>query len=286
MPTPRLAVLLGLAIVPIFGWGQLPNHTPIPGGIATVVLGPAGTPKPTAHFGRHAVMVTQDKGRWVSIVGLGLDVVPGRYILKTTDQDHVTNAHEFTVRAHRYRVTQVAPIVKKVRGKRAAPIILSDMTYDPRVYALPQQPVETIPELPLRLPVDGVEPNDRFGEREVGPEETSQPIRYLEFTVSSERAVLAPGAGRIAGVLSLAAGDMLVIDHGRGLLSLLWPLSAVPVKVNEDVARGAQLGRPILQPESDTGQLRWSVALNAEFVNPRLLIGVAAVTVSRQTVSR
>ncbi|MDH3638631.1 MAG: peptidoglycan DD-metalloendopeptidase family protein [Gammaproteobacteria bacterium] len=286
MFTHRLVGLIGLACWTVSGWGQLPSHTPIPGGLAAVELGPADLPKPTAHFGQHPVLVVKDRGRWTGIVGLGLDIVPGRYIVRTTDQDHVANAHEFTVRAHRYRVTQPQPAAKKMRGKRPAPVILSDITYDRAVRALPQQRFEDTPHLPLRLPVDGVGFNDRFGEREVDEQTNSRPIRFLEFNLPTEHVVLAPGTGRVIGVLNHASGDVVAIDHGMGLLSILWPISGVTVKANENVARGANLGLPAPQSDSSTAQLRWSVALNREFVNPRLLIENRSANASRHAVSR
>ncbi len=286
MSVLRIALRFMLACWAVPGWGQLPDNTPIPGGIAKVVLGPVDMPKPTVHFGRHAVMVVENKGMWISVVGLGLDIVPGRYILKSTDNEQVADAHEFTVRAHRYRVTQPAPIAKKARGKRPVPVVITDITYDPLMHTLPLQLWDDTPKLPLRVPADGARVNDRFGEREVDQHSSSRPIRFLEFALAGGHTVRAPGAGRVIGVLPLALGNAVAMDHGMGLWSLLWPVSAVAVAVNEDVASGATLGVSTVQPESGAARLRWSVAMNAEFINPRLLIDSALVRIPRQTVSR
>ncbi len=251
--------------------GPLPAHTPIPGGIATVVLGPADTPRPTAQFGEPPILVVKDADRWVGIVGIGLDIVPGRYIVKTTDEDHSAHAHEFTVRAHRYRVTPPRPTVKS-RGSRPPPPALSDVTYERAVQALTRRRAGRAPGLPLRTPAQDSGLEDRFGEREVDAQTSSLPIRFVAFEVSTDTVVHAPAAGRIVEVLERAAGHVVIVDHGMGLVSVLWPISPVAVRAGQDVDSGATLGVPASQADTEAVELRWSVALNAEFVNPRLLL--------------
>ena len=68
-----LAVLLSHAVAAF----ALPQHSPVPGGVAVIDLGPAGQTAPTARWGEQAVAIVRDQGRWLALLGIPLDTLPG-----------------------------------------------------------------------------------------------------------------------------------------------------------------------------------------------------------------
>jgi septal ring factor EnvC (AmiA/AmiB activator) len=68
--------------------------------------------------------------------------------------------------------------------------------------------------------------------------------RGLTFEARSYSAVVAPAAGRIvyAGPFR-GYGDIVIIDHGRGLTTLITNLGELAIKVGDAVQRGQALGR-------------------------------------------
>lgn len=94
--------------------------------------------------------------------------------------------------------------------------------------------------------------------------------RGLIFEAGPDREVIAPAAGRVAYAGPFRSyGEVVVIDHGKGWLTAITNLGALGVKVGDQVARGAPLGR------TGAGTSRVSVELrrNGEPVAITGLIG-------------
>jgi len=66
---------------------EIPKSSPVPGGMAIVPIPYSGEKAPNVKFGGDNVPVFNHKGKWLSAVGLGLDIVPGKYILTINQQE-------------------------------------------------------------------------------------------------------------------------------------------------------------------------------------------------------
>ena len=68
--------------------------------------------------------------------------------------------------------------------------------------------------------------------------------RGLTFETAAEAAVVAPAAGRIVYAAPFRGyGQEVIIDHGRGWMTVLTDLAAADVHPGDTVARGAPIGR-------------------------------------------
>jgi septal ring factor EnvC (AmiA/AmiB activator) len=68
--------------------------------------------------------------------------------------------------------------------------------------------------------------------------------RGLTFETAAEAPVIAPAAGRIVYAAPFRGyGDVVIIDHGRGWMTVLTDLGAADVSPGQNVARGAPIGR-------------------------------------------
>jgi hypothetical protein len=62
----------------------LPRNAPVPGGVALIDLGPAEQAAPTARWGERALAVVREKGRWVALLGIPLDTLPGELEIRVS----------------------------------------------------------------------------------------------------------------------------------------------------------------------------------------------------------
>jgi septal ring factor EnvC (AmiA/AmiB activator) len=68
--------------------------------------------------------------------------------------------------------------------------------------------------------------------------------RGLTFETAAEAAVVAPAAGRIVYAAPFRGyGQVVIIDHGRGWMTVLTDLGASDVRTGQNVARGERIGR-------------------------------------------
>lgn len=141
---------------------------------------------------------------------------------------------------------------------------------------------------PFRPPV-AVAPNESFGsheERGGAPvERTSDGTwgerqRALEYPVPPGAAVGAPAGGTVvlAERLTLTGGT-LVIDHGQGLVSALFPLDDLALSVGDIVAAGQRIGVSGLDPLGDPPRVEWGLHLHGIAVDPRVVMEIDPLTV-------
>ena len=68
--------------------------------------------------------------------------------------------------------------------------------------------------------------------------------RGLTFETAAEAPVIAPAAGRIVYAAPFRGyGNVVIIDHGRGWMTVLTDLGSADVRSGQNVARGEQVGR-------------------------------------------
>jgi septal ring factor EnvC (AmiA/AmiB activator) len=95
------------------------------------------------------------------------------------------------------------------------------------------------PDLPYSVPVEGRLVTG-VGEISGGGVHS----RGLTFATAPEAPVVAPAAGRVVYAAPFRRyGNVVVIDHGRGWMSVLTDLGSLAVTAGQNVARGASLGR-------------------------------------------
>jgi septal ring factor EnvC (AmiA/AmiB activator) len=115
----------------------------------------------------------------------------------------------------------------------------------------PAAPEET---LPYSLPVEG---RLVAGVGEIS--DGGVHARGLTFETAAEAPVIAPAAGRIVYAAPFRGyGNVVIIDHGRGWMSVLTDLGAADVHAGDVVARGAPIGR------AGTGSPRVTVELRRD----------------------
>jgi len=276
------ALLLGLGMMaagavhaaPAQGYLARRLDAPVPGGVAVVALG-AGEQAPRVRYGGHRVLVVrQDGGQWLAIVGVPLSAKAGPAELEVEGAG-ATRRVAFEVRAKEYVAQHIT--LKNRRQVTPEPADLRrierELAEQNAAYAAYREGV--VPSnVVLDRPVSGGRLSSPFGLRRFFNGEPRNPHSGLDFAVPAGTPVAAPAAGRVVLVGDyFFNGKTVFIDHGQGFISMFCHLSAIGVKVGDEVARGAVVGKVGATGRATGPHLHWNVSLNSVRVDPAIFIG-------------
>ena len=268
--THWLFTALLLLATPAASWA-MPRHSPVPGGVAVVELGAAGDARPDASFNDLPQPVILHKGKWVALVGLPLDAGAGTHTLR----------------------------ISSAAGERSLPLTIRDKHYptqnlriaDDRMVTPPPELEARIaaeqqrisewkrhystgrePDMRFDLPASGRR-SARFGVKRVLNGEPRSPHGGLDVAVGVGAPLRAPAAGTVLAVADLYfAGKTVVIDHGRGVLTLYAHLSRADVAEGKSLARGEVFGASGVSGRITGPHLHWVVMLGGASVDPELFL--------------
>jgi murein DD-endopeptidase MepM/ murein hydrolase activator NlpD len=115
--------------------------------------------------------------------------------------------------------------------------------------------------------------NSRFGTRSIFNGERRNPHAGADFASPLGRPVRAPNAGRIVAARDLFfPGNVVIIDHGLGVFSLLAHLSRIDVAEGGDVAAGETIGLVGATGRVTGPHLHWSLTVAGARVDPVSLL--------------
>jgi murein DD-endopeptidase MepM/ murein hydrolase activator NlpD len=270
-----ISIFLALAL-PAFALAALPKAANVPGGIALVDLGSssAHVKPPRAWFAERPVLVTGDRGRWVAVVGLALDLAPGVQELRVVSNEQTTR-HRIEVRAKHYPEQR---ITLKDKGK----VQLSDadlLRVERELAAIRRLKIHwrasSDTSLDFSLPVVG-RPAGRvntFGLRRFFNGEPRAPHAGFDIAVARGTPIKASAPGVVLAVDDyFFNGKTVFVDHGNGLISMVCHLDRIDVATGESVNRGQRVGLSGMTGRATGPHLHWSVVLNGAMVDPQLFV--------------
>jgi len=211
-----------------------------------------------------------DAHTWRVLVGIDLDVAPGRAVVNTTATvggRPVTLATPLTVLRKSFPTRQLkvdeafvnpppdalARIERDTRelNKRWASSAASRLWTGPFVRPVPQPN------------------NSAFGTRSVFNGQPRSPHSGADFQSPAGTPIHAPNAGRIVLAEDLYySGNTVIVDHGLGLFSLMAHLSEINVKEGDSVAAGDVLGKVGATGRVTGPHLHWAIRINGARVDP------------------
>lgn len=247
-----------------------PPHTPVPGGIALIDLCSDRQPAPSAQWGEQPLAVVRDKGRWIALLGIPLDTLPGELEIRSFFGSTASD-HSVTIRPHNYPEQRLT--IKDQRKVDPDPDDLARIARE-------KAHTETIkakfskdrPDTVLHAPADG-RLSSRFGLRRIFNGQPRNPHNGLDFAAPTGAPVRAPAAGTVLDTGEyFFNGNTVFIDHGQGLISAYMHLSRIDVREGQRLARGDRIGAVGATGRSTGPHLHWTVILNNTAVNPELLL--------------
>lgn len=262
---PVLVVLASVAAA-----SDLPREHAVPGGIATIDLGPAAS-RPAAAAGDVPLLVTGDRRRWTAIVGIPLSAKPGAGTIVVTRPDGSVERKRYTVSKARYpeQRLKVAPGQVDLSPEDLARYE-RERAHQARVIATFSDPPP--PSLAMSAPVRG-ERSPTFGARRVFNGQARAPHSGMDIPAPKGTPVVAPAAGRVVDTGDyFFNGNTVWIDHGAGLLTMVCHLDTVTVKPGDALAAGDVVGTVGATGRVTGPHLHWSVSLNRAMVDPALFL--------------
>ena len=238
----------------------------VPGGIARVVLGEYES-APVALAGGHRVLVRQEGRKWIALVGVSLEAVPGsRLRLEVADSKFEIEVTDKKYASQHLKVPheQVElPPEDLARYEREQAHLIGVLG----TFSSP--PPAT---LRLRQPVPGRR-SSTFGLRRFFNGEARRPHSGMDIAAPAGTAVIAAAAGRVADTGDyLFSGRTVILDHGSGLLSLYAHLKSIEASVGQAVEAGAAIGEVGTTGRVTGPHLHFGVYLNAVAVDPALFL--------------
>lgn len=226
-------------------------------------------------FGRDiAVYAAGDRERH-ALVGIDLDVKPGRYrvTIEVAGSRPRRATYDLVVRPRTFRTRRLTvdeafvtpPASEEERIAREARLLQS-------VWASPAGDRRWTG--PFLRPVPQ-EANSAFGTRSIFNGKPRAPHGGADFLSPPGTPVRAPNAGRIAIARNLYfTGNTVVIDHGVGLFSMLAHLSAIDVHEGEMVEAGRIVGTVGATGRVTGPHLHWAVRAGGARVDPLALLAL------------
>jgi murein DD-endopeptidase MepM/ murein hydrolase activator NlpD len=250
----------------------LPQAAAVPGGVAIVSVGRLPAPQPRVVFDGRRVLVERVGDTWQAVVGLPLALKPGVHELSLVDGEKAAGTVRFDVRRHQYAAQRLT-----IANRRQVDPDPADLLRIEQEQATMQRAFSTWTDLALDglafdLPAAGPM-SAAFGLRRYFNDEPRQPHSGLDIAGPVGTPVVAPAAGVV-----LETGDYffngltVILDHGRGLVTMYNHLSRIDVAKGARVARGEALGAMGATGRVTGPHLHWSVSLNNARVDPMLFL--------------
>jgi hypothetical protein len=263
-------LLLFCAAVAAMPVMQLPQESSVPGGVKIIRLDAAGDGPPKVEVGGHRALVLEDSGTWIAVIGIPLSAPVGVFHATVTDSAGARDLH-FEVGDKHY-TTQALKVAPGQVNLSAA-----DLKRYGREREIMEQALDhwsSSPPATLRwpAPVPGVR-SSSFGLRRVFNGESRSPHSGMDIAAAAGTPVILPADGTVLATGDyFFTGNTILVDHGRGLISMYGHLSAIDVKPGQQVAAGTRIGAVGMTGRATGPHLHWALSLNRAWVDPALFL--------------
>jgi murein DD-endopeptidase MepM/ murein hydrolase activator NlpD len=259
--------LMKYLILALLTFGQhamsLPEHDPVPGGIALVPL----TTDSNTMFDGRLVMINESEGGYVAVVGIPLSQSPGSFHLDTEE-----GKVHFNVKEKQYEEQRLT-----IGNKRKVNPYAQDMDRITRERAEINAAFSNFrqisrPETNFELPTKGVV-SSSFGLRRILNDQPRSPHSGMDIAAPEGTSIHSPAAGKIIATGDyFFNGNTVMVDHGQGLITMYCHMSSISVEIGQTIDKRQYLGDVGKTGRVTGAHLHWSVSLNNARVNPNLFL--------------
>jgi biotin carboxyl carrier protein len=241
----RVFARFALAVAPLLaahsiaaGAVTLPTESHVPGGVILLPVQGAADSPPTVKLGESRAMVLRVKDHWVAVVGVPLSTGPGP--LKISIDKEKDAVVDIKPKQYREQRLKVAP---KMVDLAPADQARTD-SERPRIQSALATFSDTAPStLRLLPPIPGPR-SSSYGLRRVFNNQPRNPHTGMDIAAPTGTPIKSPAPGRVVDTGDFFFnGNTVLVDHGQGLVTMYCHLSAVDVKVGDELKTGDVLGK-------------------------------------------
>lgn len=257
-----------LALALLLPAALLADGTVRPGGIVFIDAGSATAEMPAVRFQGKPAYVYRDGDRWTAAVGIPLETAEGVVTVTVGREDHPVTVGRYGYEEQRLTVSNPSHVnpdaAQLERIGRERKII------DAALNKYRDVPVDGVS---LLAPVDGPR-SSSFGLRRFFNGEPRSPHKGMDIAAGEGTPIRAPRDGVVVATGDyFFNGNTVIVDHGRGLVTLYCHLSRIGVAEGDDVRGGDVLGSVGSTGRVTGPHLHFGVYLNGTAVDPALLLG-------------
>ena len=250
----------------------LPTHSPRPGGLAVITVDAVNTePAPVVMFGDRRVLVLRADDKWVAIVGIPLNQPVGsaEAIVRAEDRDPRTIV--FEVESHAYREQRLTVSrgyvdlteEQLIRVGRERKVINSALTNWRDL---------NMADLSLIAPVEGPR-SLSFGLRRFFNDQPRSPHKGMDIAAQLGTPIVSPQAGTVTATGNyFFNGNTVIVDHGRGFVTMYCHLDKIGVEKGQQLQVGIQIGEVGATGRVTGAHLHFGTYLNGTAVDPALFL--------------
>jgi len=246
----------------------LPKNNPVPGGVAVVSLSELSQEKPSVRFGNKKIAVIPENSRWIAVVGLPQEILPGKYIL-TLDSSSDNQSKKY------FRVDPLP--ASQSQQAVTIPDYLSSLEFAP-LNVITQQSIFDSSQNP------DISIEAQFIFQQIVNSGSYLPYGYLlrqqspvtviehpwiTYITNSDELVRAPSPAIVEQIyLAEFSGLNVVLNHGTGLMSIVSYLNDTILKPGDSIKSGDIIGTTKTISDLSIGRVDWRLMLNGNFVDP------------------
>lgn len=267
----KIAPVILLCLLCTTAHAALPHASAVPGGVLVVDIGAASGPAPRVEWEGRQVLVTTDGDHYKAVVGLALSVAAGNHSLKVREANGSQRTVPVKVTSKKYREQRltVAPSQVDLSAEDAARVAEEQKrqraSLDSFSEALPGTFV-------LQPPIPGKR-SDSYGSRRFFNGQARNPHSGMDISGATGTPIQAPADGTVLDTGDFFFnGNTVIIDHGRGFVTMYCHLSAYAVKKGDKVSTGQKIGEVGATGRVTGPHLHFGVLLNGASIDPGLFL--------------
>jgi murein DD-endopeptidase MepM/ murein hydrolase activator NlpD len=271
MSRVRRFTALALAAVAASAFAlDFPRQRIVPGGVATIALGPSAQ-RPTARYGELPVLVVGDPTGWTALLGIPLSAKPGASTLAVLRTGAAPQTVRFTIGKASY-AEQHLKVPRKHVDLSQEDLARYEREREHLAGVVATYSASLPASLRMIQPVPG-ERSSSFGLRRIFNGQARNPHSGMDIAAATGTPVVAAAAGRVVDTGDyFFNGRTVWLDHGGGLLTMYCHLDTIVVNGGDVVGAGARIGTVGATGRVTGPHLHWSVSLNRAMVDPALFL--------------
>jgi len=243
------------ALITSFSLGATPQNNPVPGGIALLTLHENQIANSARFNGKKLAFIQSDKQQQL-LVGLSLKTKPGKHFIKIKNRQGENEKISFVVKPKTYKAQYLT-----IKNKRKVNPYEKDM---PRILSEKKRKGmakkhwrDTAVQSDFITPVDG-RMSSIFGLRRFFNEQARRPHSGLDIAAPQGTPIKAVAAGKVIESGNFFfSGNMVYVDHGKGLISLYAHMNEIKVKTGDEIRQGQVIGSEIGRASCREGVEWW-----------------------------